>query len=150
MENKLKKLILSGEFLETKQLVKNIDKKILKRILFEIGYDEENICAYSFVCFLIKENETVEYHTLAFELLQHAFCHLEGGYQSSLYHWRQVVEMCPDDMEKKEHLLWFYELPGKFLSDEEAKNIVDEALKKDPESPISKSVFNRYFSKNKK
>ncbi len=101
MKNKLKKLILSGEFLKAKSLVKEINKERLRGILFEIGFDDESICAYSFVCFLIKDNETVEYHIFASELLQGAFCHLEGGYQSSLYHWRRVVEMCPDDMEKK-------------------------------------------------
>lgn len=150
MENKLKKLILSGEFLKAKTLVKEFNKESFKRILLEIGCDEESICAYSFVCFLIKDNETVEYHLLASIVLQIAFPYLNGAYQSALYHMRRVVEMCPTNIEAKEELLWFYELPEKLISEEEARSIVDEALKKNPESPIAKSVFDRYFSKNKK
>jgi len=150
MENKLRKLILSGEFLKAKPLVKEINQERLDTILSKIGYDEESICAYSFICFLIKDNETVEYHLLACGLMQTALCHLTGAYQCALYHARRVVEMCPNDMEAKENLLFFYRLPEKLINDEEAKSIVDAVLKKNPESPIAKSVFDDYFSKNTK
>ena len=146
----LKELILRGDFGKARLLLSQCEKDSLETVLFEIGCDEENICAYAFVSCLIQCNENVEYHCLASELLNIAFPHLKGAYQTSLYHLRRAIELDPSDLSLVEGLLFFYELPEKLISEEEARNIVDEALKKNPESPIARSVFDDYFSKDTK
>lgn len=136
MEKKIKKLILSGAFLEAKKIVGAIDYMALRNILLDIGYNDESICAYTFICVLIFEKETVRYHCLASEVLNNAFPHLVGGYESSMYHIRRSIELSPDDIELKENLLFFNEIPQKLLSDEEAKKISEEILQKKTNSKV--------------
>jgi hypothetical protein len=137
MEKKIKELILGGDFLEAGKYVAKIDFTILRNILLDIGYNEESICAYSFVCFLILEKETVQYHCLASEILNNAFPHLVGGYESSMYHIKRSLELCPDNVELKENLLFFNDIPQKLLSDEEAKKVSKEILQKKPDSKVA-------------
>lgn len=126
MKDELKKLILSGDFSKAKLLIKSVTREDFETIIFEIGCDEESICAYSFICFLILENESVEYHCMASELLNIAFPYIVGGYQTSLYHIRRAIELSPQDKKLKETLLFFNEIPEKLVSDEEASKIKSE------------------------
>lgn len=123
MIEKFKELILKGEFLKAKSIMECITKEQLETVLFEIGCDEESICAYSFICFLLLEKESVEYHCMASELLNIAFPHIYGGYQSSLYHIRRAIELEPHDNKLKKALLFFNDIPEKLVSDEEASQI---------------------------
>ena len=132
----LKELVLFGEYLKTKEFIQEVDKDTLEQILFDIGCNEEDISAYTFVCFLINNFESAEYHLLASKLLNKAFFYLNGAYQSSLYHMKRAIELDSNNIELKEDLLFFYKLPltEKPMSDEEAKNLVDEILQKKPHS----------------
>lgn len=126
MIKKIKELILRGEFLEARATMDCITKEELEIAIFEIGCDEESICAYSFICFLLLEKESVEYHCLASKLLNIAFPHIYGGYQTSLYHIRKAIELEPHNKELKKELLFFNDLPEKLVSDEEAREIRNE------------------------
>ena len=143
VESKLKKLILLGEFSKTKYFLNKVNNDILEKIIFEIGCDEESLCAYSFICFLIKNDETVELHCLASELLNIAFPHLIGSCQTSLYHIKQAIELKPDDVTLKEALLFFNIIPEKLISDETAWKIANEILKENPNSTIAKRQLKR-------
>ncbi len=138
VESKMKNLILSGEFLEAKYFLDKVNKDIFEKIIFEIGCDEESLCAYSFICFLIKNNETVEFHCLASELLNIAFPHWIGSCQTSLYHIKRAIELKPNDITLKEALLFFNVIPEKLISDEEAKRIANNILKENPNSKVAK------------
>jgi hypothetical protein len=138
IEDKLKKLILTGKFLETKYFLNKISKDIFEKIIFEIGCDEDSICAYSFICFLIKNHETIELNCLASRLLNIAFPHLEGSCQTSLYHMKRAIELDSSDISLKESLLYFNAIPEKLISDEEAKDIANNIILEDPDSEIAK------------
>jgi hypothetical protein len=137
MKNKIKKLISDGKFLEAKQLINTIDYINLRNMLLSIGYDEENICSYAFVCFLLIDNETIQYHCLASEILNSAFPNLVGGYASSMYHIRRALELSPENVELKENLLFFNEIPQKLLSDDEARELSKEILRTKPDSKVA-------------
>lgn len=137
MQGNIKKLIESGEFLKAKALLDNLDYKELRNLLLDIGYDDENLCSYSFICYLLILKETVLYHCLASEILNNAFPHLIGGYESSLYHIRRALELSPDNIELKENLLFFHEIPGQLISDEEAKKLSQEILRVKPDSKVA-------------
>lgn len=126
MENELKRLILKGEFLKAKSIMDSVTSEDFESLIFEIGCDDESICAYSFICFLILKNESVKYHCMASELLNIAFSHIPGGYQTSLYHIRRAIELSPQDKKLKETLLFFNDIPEKLVSDEEASRIQAE------------------------
>ncbi len=137
MENKFKKLISDGKLLEAKKLVPTIEYANLRNALLSIGYDEENICSYAFVCSLLIDKETIQYHYLASEILNNAFPHLVGGYASSMYHIRRALELSPDNVELKENLLFFNVIPQKLLSDDEARRLSKEILQKKPGSKVA-------------
>lgn len=137
MENIMKKLILDGNFLEAKKLLANLNYEVFRNTLFTIGYDDQNICSYSFICFLLLENETTQYHVLATELLNLAFPHLVGGYATALYHIRRAIELDPHDFELQANLLFFNDIPEKLISNKEAKEIALKVLAKKPDNPIA-------------
>ena len=141
MHNKIKNLIMNGEFLEAKKFINLIDYEELRNMLLDIGYNKGNICSYAFTCYLLLEKEIVPYHYLASEILNHAFPHLIGGYESSLYHIRRALELCPNDIDLKENLLFFNKIPGKVLSDEEAKKIAQEILQIKPTSRAAQRIL---------
>lgn len=128
----IKEMIVLGNFKRAYKEILNITVDELKTILYEIGYDEENITAYAFMEFLITEEETAEYHCLAAELLNIAFFWIEGAYSASLYHLRRAEMIEPNNIEIKKSFLLYNDIPEKLLSDNEAievrKNI--EKLKK--------------------
>jgi hypothetical protein len=128
IETKLKELIASGNFLEAKKMLPHIAHKKLAATLFDIGYHDENNCAYAFVCFVMLEDETVNYHCLASEIMTLAFPHLNGGYETALFHIRRAMELDPSDIELDETLLFFHSLPNKLVSDEEAQRVAVKLL----------------------
>lgn len=140
MEEQIKNFILIGEFLAANELINKIGDETLENILFEIGYGEESICAYAFICFLLLKNETVSYHCLASEILIHAFVHI-GGYAAALYHTKRAIVLAPDDMSLKEMLLFFHNVPEKLVSREEAIQVAREILKKNPDSSHAKTIL---------
>jgi hypothetical protein len=126
----LKELIISGKFGKVKEVLARCEKDLLEKVLFEIGCDEESICAYAFVSCLIQYDEKVETHCLASELLNIAFPHLKGAYQTSLYHLRRAVELDPNDLSLIEGLLFFNSIPEKLISDEEARDISTDLIQR--------------------
>ncbi len=148
IEQKIKGLILDGNFLEANQLLYKIDLDKLASILLDIGYDEESICAYSFVCFLMLKKETKEYHSLASDILIHAFPHLIGGYKTALYHLRQAIKIDPNDIDLEEMLIFFHNIPEKLVSLEEAVKTATKVLEKKPDSNPAKRILLDY--KNEK
>lgn len=136
MNELLKKKIISGSFIEAEELVSTIDEKIFEDLVFNIAYDNENITAYSFICFLLLKKETIPLHLLALSILNYTFPHLEGAYATSLYHTKRTIELNPENIELTEMLLFFNSLPliEKLVNDKEAKEIAVTVLKKKPDS----------------
>ena len=137
MQNTMKELILFGKFPKAKTLLKDIDYAIFRNLLFKIGYDDQSICSYAFICFLLLENETIQYHILASELLVSAFSHLEGAYVTALYHIRRTIELEPHNVELQANLLFFNDIPDKLISNEEAEAIALNVLVKNPNNLIA-------------
>lgn len=142
MVKKIRKLIITGNFFEAKKQLTNIKQEHLRDILLTIGYDDNNICAYSFICFLILEHETTEYHSLASEILIHSFPQI-GGYAAALFHVRRSLQLDPDNIEILEMLLFFNDIPEKLVMDEEAKIVAAKVIKKKTESIPAREVLSK-------
>ncbi len=140
MEKQIQQLILVGKFFEAKKLLGDIIPEQLRTILLNIGFNDNNICAYSFICFLISEHETLEYHSLASEILIHCFPQF-GGYAAALHHVRKGIQLNPDDVEMIEMLLFFHDIPEKLVNDEEAKIIATKVIKKKPASIPAREII---------
>jgi tetratricopeptide (TPR) repeat protein len=149
MKNKIKDLILRSRFLEAEKEIAFLGEKDLEDILHEIAFDERSICAYTFLAFLIREHEALEWHLFASHLLNIAFCQLEGAYERSLYHIRRAIELRPDDITLKESLLFFNDIPEKVLSDKKAINIAREILHINPASGLAARILSKRLAQNK-
>ena len=142
MVDKVKKLILQGEFLEANKYLPTIDYEALRVILFNIGDEEKSICAYTFVVFLLLQHESVQYHTLAAEMIMHNFPYIEGSYQTGLFHARRSIELNPEDIDLEEMLLFFHSLPDKLVGDDEARTIAGRVLARKKNSiPAQRVLF---------
>ena len=90
---KMKKLILVGKFLETRELEKALNLQELEELLVVIGKEEESFCAYTYVCFLLLTKETAEYHSLAARLLTTLFSKMNGSLVAAKYHNKKAASL---------------------------------------------------------
>lgn len=144
IKNILDQLILTGKFAQATEMVKHISLPEMYNAIFNIAYEHENICAYSFICFLLIKNESTELHCQASSILQIAFPHLNGAYASALWHTRRALELSPNNTEIEESLLFFYFLPlkEKLINNEEALSLAKIILTKKSNSVVAQDIIN--------
>lgn len=141
MENTFESFVESGDFKEAEKLFFKTDSTKVRDSLLRIGYDKESIVPYSFLCSLLIEHESSELHYLASELLSNPLCFLTGAYNAALYHARMAIELSPNDINYKEYILLFYNIPEKLITKEEAVSIATEILSVNPNSIVAKDIL---------
>lgn len=141
MKTRLEKLIISLNFTEAKALVDSLNKVELENYMLELCYESENILYYSFVFDMLKSKETSFIHYIASIILSQPLCHIEGAYQAAFYHAKKAVELDEGDIELKEYLLFFNDIPDKLLSNQEAKILAEEIINLNPKSEVAKQYI---------
>jgi len=140
MITKLENLIISLNFTEARSLVYELNENEIENHFMELSFKTENILFYSFIFDMIKENEKASLHYIASLMLSQPLCHIEGAYQAAFFHAKRAVELDEDNVELKEFLLFFNDIPDKLLNDSEAKEIANKILNVKPESEIVKKI----------
>lgn len=143
MNKLLQEKIHLGQFFEAKQLVNKVSKENIFLILKELVYTEK-LAVYSFVCFLLTQENNAVYHAMAAHFLALPLCAYEGAYSLGLFHAREAVRLDPDDVTNKELLLLFNRIPEHLLGKEEAIRIAKEILIAKPESYAAREVLSDY------
>jgi len=107
-----------------------------------LGFETGSIALYTFICFVLTENESSQMHQLAAVLISQALSHIEGAYSAGLFHARRAVELALDtDISYKEYLLLFYDIPEQLFSDSEAKTIAQDILRLNPDNKVAIDVL---------
>lgn len=147
MAKNLKNEILTGNFDCAVEIARKFAVNDLHNCLIDIAYENYNILSYSFINYFIAiEKQTSdlkksEYHSLASDILALPLCHITGANQASLFHARKALEYDPNNIENKEALLFYYEIPDKLISQTEAENVAKEILEEKPTSRAAKKIF---------
>lgn len=136
----LTETIKVGDFQKAKQIASGLDLKAIEDELFLFAYNEGSIAPYGFVCAMLIEKETSEWHYIASLLLSMAINHLEDAYFITFYHAKRAVELSPNDIGYKEALLFYHEIPDQPLSKKEALTLAAEILKIDPSNKAAKRI----------
>jgi len=90
------------------------------------------ISIYTFVCFLLLEQESIRMHYCAAAILEYGLCTMKGAYSSALFHVRRAAELSPNDISCQRRLLFFFAIPDQVMDIKEAKSIAQKILLKDP------------------
>lgn len=139
---KFKDAILRGDYKSANALASDMDMEILRDTLYLLAYDSGSITPYGFVNDLLLDEETSEIHYTASFLMSMALNHLEGAYKIAFYHANKAAELSPNDMSCQEYLLFFYAIPDKLVSNDEAIKIAKNILERDPKNMTVLSVIN--------
>ena len=84
----------------------------------------------------MQQQETEELHHLAIGLLVNTLYHIDGMYETILYHVRRLIELSPNEIELEELLIFAHGLPvdQKLVSEEEVTRIAKKVLLQKPNS----------------
>ena len=138
----LEKLILAANFEEARKIVSKEDFNSFSDEMLSIAYQNESIANYSFLNYLLIREETNNLHDLAFSLLVNPLCHLEGAYNSALYHARRSVELTEgQNVGSLENLLFLNNVPEELVSDQEVIEICRKLLSLDESNQVANDTL---------
>lgn len=140
-KDKLNYELINGNFFEAKFWASKLTDKEMFDCLMRIAFENQNILSYVFVTYLISIDNTAELHSLASDILGSPLCHLNGAYQGALFHARRALELDPNNIRYKEWILFFYEIPDRLVSREEAEKIASDILKENPSNWAAQKIF---------
>lgn len=142
MTNKLKDYILSGNLEKAKEISSDLSYEELDAELTDTAFNNPSITNYAFIMSLIVENEKVELHGIAFDMLVNPLCHIEGAYYAALYHAKRCVELTnQQDEGYLTNLLFLHDVPDTVVSEEEAYNVAKNILSLNPKNEIAKEFM---------
>lgn len=133
IKNALVQHIVSGSYKEARAMSFDaIPEKDFYDLVIGLSFETESVAIYTFICFLLIEQESAYLHQLAAVLISQGLSHVEGAYSSGLFHARRAVELSPNTISYKEYMLLFNTIPDKLLNNTEAKLIAEKILMQDP------------------
>ncbi|ADC52388.1 hypothetical protein BpOF4_21964 (plasmid) [Alkalihalophilus pseudofirmus OF4] len=142
MKDQLESYILSGQYSEAKEIFENTEYQIFYDNLLDITFNNQNISNYTFVVYLLLEENHERLHDLAYILLSQPLCHMEGAYASSVFHARTAVKLNGfKEVRYMENILFLNTIPDCVVSDEEAKDISEKILSIDPNHEIALDIL---------
>lgn len=142
MLKKLESFIVSANFIEAEELFKKSNFEDFSEEIMYISYENNSIINYSFLNYLMVKEESKDLHDLAFSLLVNPLCHIEGAYNSALYHAKRSVALTEGkNVGSLENLLFLNSIPDKLINNQDAIDICNQILKLDNSNEIAQSTI---------
>lgn len=141
MHDLLKDAIYRGDIGNAIAHANKISIEELEDLLMEWSFNEPNIIVYTFLTSYLESRNDVRLHALASDILCHPLCHLEGAYVASFYHAKKCIELEPNNMQYREFLLFFANVPDDVFEEKAAMNWAKEILKDDPNNKVAKNYI---------
>ena len=145
--DEIKQAVFDGNFAKARAYLDLTDFVSLDQLLTNLAEEDDDRAtdtAYLFLEYLLLENETAELHNIASKLLGWIYCWRAGAYELGCQHLRRAIALAPDNLDYKEAILFFNEVPGSVLPKEEALRYAREVLKSRPGEQISLKILKKY------
>lgn len=141
MYEQLIDLIYHGKYKEAAEICSNFTLKELNEKILSTAYDSNNFCLYSFSLYMFTTSNKLEWLEIAVSLVIGPLCFVEGAYSIGLFHTRQLIEK---ELNKKNllSLLFFYTLPEKLITTEEALDTATKILEFDSYDQTALKIIN--------
>jgi len=143
LKEKLRKLLLKNDFNGLEELLSGMDVETWGGKLLDIAYDNGSLVSYILICMMLIKKESPKLHCFASILLSQSLSHIEDAYASGYYHIQRAVMLDPENVDYKEALLFFHEIPDQLVSKEEALRVAKEILQKKPDSSAALEIVER-------
>lgn len=88
---------------------------------------------------MIYTTKKVEWIELAIDIMLHPLCFIEGAYSIALFHARELLAIV-ENVENLERILFFYNIPDKLVSKEEAQYIAQKILSIESENVVALGI----------
>lgn len=131
MNKKIKDMIISAEYESAKVMFLKMSNDEKRDAILEIAYEIESLGVYSFVVYMMNYDNKVQWLKIAIDIMLNPLCFIEGAYSVALYHSKELLKI-EYSLENMERLLFFYNIPERLLSHEEANKIAKEILIVEP------------------
>lgn len=139
MFDNLNRYISEGRYAEAEILVSSEDRS-LREVFLNMAYDTESIAICTFLIYMYNKHTDTIWLDLIIEIMLNPLCHIEGAYSVALFYARELVRVSPS-VRNREQLLFFYQLPEKLISEDEAIEVSKEILKQEPDNMVAKKVL---------
>ena len=131
--DQLERLIRQGLFTKAKELLPSLSTRELHEILIYLGCEERNLCAYTFIWFLMQEQEAAELHYIAYRIITLAWppLNMKGCHATGAFHLRRAMHLDSANIKYAEHFLMLHTPPphpSNVINDEVAESIARRTL----------------------
>ncbi|MCT0449651.1 hypothetical protein [Lactococcus lactis] len=141
----LQEKILNGEFKEAKKIIKNISEKEFEQFMMSQPYDtEREISFYFFLIELLGEKEEAKLHNLASAIMGFGLNWFPGAYNVSMRHLQKAIQLNPENIDYKQGMLLYHDIPDHLLSKEDAIKYAKQVLEVNPSVKVAQDIINRY------
>ncbi|MCL2113280.1 MAG: hypothetical protein FWH31_04950 [Streptococcaceae bacterium] len=147
MENylELKENIVEGNFNIARRLAKTLSKEEFGNFMMGQPYDvESEVVFYFFLVDWLFEEESAELQELASAVMSFGLNWMPGAYSLGLGHMRRAMELDSDNLNYKQGILIFHDIPDRLLPKQEAIEISKEILSKDPSCAAAQNILQKY------
>lgn len=132
--DQIRQVIERGDFIVAKKLFSHLSEAEIRCILTEIGYDDNNFCAYAFALFLLSMCDDIISHQRAGLVIDMDLPYLVGAYAAAAYHARRVFSLVQaDDPTDDGGLFSIFHYPTTPLRAAEIVPIAKKILEYDPQ-----------------
>lgn len=143
MEEKIKEYILEGNYHLAECICEKMNLSEVRDMLFMLAYHTEKIYVYSFIQYMISKTNSPLWSELAFDVMLHALCFIEGAYSVALFHARELLELEYNAI-NLERILFFYDIPEKLIKKNEAESIAKELLNIEPDDKVALRILGNH------
>jgi hypothetical protein len=140
--------ISSGNYIDAKNMFNTLATKEKTEFLTELVLETNLIGLYTFVMLLLleKENETI--HEYAINILLVSLWN--GANAAAFLHARRVAELLPNNVSKKQNLLFYFGIPDCSMTSIEAKQLALEILRADPTNAVAHETLGQIAAAEKR